>query len=178
MNLSIKELDFSTTEVIVDYFINSDIEFLRGMGVEKSKLPKREDWINNLKSELKKPYKQKNLYYLIWMYGNQPVGHSNVNKIEHGQSATMHLHLWEKNSRKKGLGLNFVKLTMPYYFKNLQLEKLICEPYSKNVAPNKVLKKLGFKFIRAHKTIPGEICFHQTVNRYELTKNRFYTCSL
>ena len=82
----------------------------------------------------------------------------------------MHLHLWENSTRKKGLGLDFLKMTVPYYFKNLELQKLICEPYSKNIAPNKVLKKLGFELVRTYETTPGQINFLQTVNRYELKK--------
>ena len=72
---------------------------------------------------------------------------------------------------KKGLGLDFLKLTIPYYFKNFRLQKLICEPYAENTAPNSILKKLGFEFVRTYDTIPGWINFEQTVNRYELKDN-------
>jgi RimJ/RimL family protein N-acetyltransferase len=86
----------------------------------------------------------------------------------------MHLHLWEQKIRRKGLGVDFLRQTIPYYFKNFHLEKLICEPYSKNVAPNKVLEKVGFEFVRSYDTTPGWINFHQTVNRYQLTKTNWY----
>ena len=98
--------------------------------------------------------------------------HSNINNIEFGKSATMHLHLWEFIKRKSGLGIEFLKMSIPYYFENFGLEKLVCEPYSENVAPNRVLPKLGFKLKRTYETTPGYINFRQTVNRYELTKER------
>ena len=104
---------------------------------------------------------------------NQPIGHSNINQIKFGNTATMHLHLWDSATRKKGLGIQFLRMTVPYYFKKFNLKKLICEPYSKNVAPNKVLKKLGFEWVRTYDTTPGQINFHQTVNRYELNKEHF-----
>jgi hypothetical protein len=39
------------------------------------------------------------------------------------------------------------ELTIPFYFKNFELEKLIYEPYAENIGPNKILKELGFELI-------------------------------
>lgn len=175
MKLSVREIKKSDIEKTVDYFVYAGAEFLKGMGADKSKFPKREEWIKKLELDFKKSYEKKEFYYIIWLLDNQAVGHSNINNIEFGKSATMHLHLWKNDKRKNGLGLDFLKLTIPYYFKNFELKKLICEPYSKNIAPNKVLKKLEFKLTKTYDTIPGWINFHQTVNRYELQKEDFKT---
>lgn len=172
MQLSVRELELIDIEKIVDYFVKSDADFLKGMGADKSKLPIRKEWISKLKSEFKKPNKEKEFYYIIWMINNEPIGHSNINKIDFGNSATMHLHLWKNERRKKGLGLDFLRQTIPYYFKNFELDTLICEPYSENIAPNNVLKKLGFEFVREYETTPGWINFYQTVNRYELKREQ------
>jgi len=172
MKLNVREIQENDIEKIVNYFINADNEFLKGMGADKSKLPKRESWIKKLESELKKSYKNKNNYYIIWLLDGQEIGHSNINNIEFGKSAKMHLHLWNNVKRKSGFGLDFLRLTIPYYFKNFGLQKLICEPNAKNIAPNKVLKKLGFELIRTYHTTPGWINFYQTVNRYELKKEQ------
>lgn len=172
MTLTVREIQLNDIEKIVDYFILADEKFLHGMGADKSKLPDKREWIKTLESELKKSYTNKEFYYIIWLLDNQEVGHSNINNIEFGKSATMHLHLWNGEIRKRGLGLDFLKLTIPYYFKNFGIETLICEPYSKNIAPNRVLIKLGFEFVRTYDTTPGLINFHQTVNRYELKKEQ------
>lgn len=170
MNISIKELtQLNEIETIVDYFLNSEEEYLKGMGVDKHKLLSRKEWIKTLKTDLKNPYTQKKYYYIIWLVNNKPVGHSNVNQIKFGEQATMHLHLWNSEIRKNGLGTAFLKLTIPNYFEKLKLNKLICEPYAKNAAPNKTLKKFGFTSIGSFNTIPGPINFQQTVNRYVLT---------
>jgi len=168
MKLSVREMQQNDIEKIVDYFVKADADFLKGMGADKSKLPEREDWIAKLQLEYEKPYLKKEFYYIIWLIDHEPVGHSNINKIEFGKSATMHLHLWQTDQRKSGLGLKFIKLTIPYYFKHFELKKLICEPYSENIAPNKLLKKFGFKLVQTYCTIPGGINFYQSVNRYEL----------
>jgi len=157
---------------IVDYFVNADAEFLKGMGADKSKFPERTAWINSLHGEYEKSYDEKEFYYIIWLIDDRPSGHSNINTIDFGKTAVMHLHLWAKNRRQKGLGLQFLKQTIPYYFENFDLEKLICEPRAENIAPNKTLKKLGFELVRTYDTTPGWINFHQTVSRYELTKEQ------
>ena len=50
----------------------------------------------------------------------------------------MHLHIWKKDRRRSGYGINLLKKTIPYYFENFEIEKLICEPYALNPAPTKV----------------------------------------
>jgi RimJ/RimL family protein N-acetyltransferase len=175
MKLTVRDLQINDIEKIVDYFVMADTEFLYGMGADKSKLPSREAWIKKLELEVQKPLSTKEFYYIIWLLDNQAIGHSNINTIEIGKSATMHLHLWDIKNRKSGLGLDFLKMTIPYYFNNFGLEKLICEPYSKNVAPNKVLTKLGFELVKTYDTKPGWINFHQRVNRYELKKEKIKT---
>jgi len=170
MNLSVREMIGNDIENIVDYFIEADVDFLKVMGADKNKLPERKAWIKKLKTEFEKPYNEKEFYYIVWLINGQPVGHSNINNISFGKSATMHLHLWNGNNRKKGLGVKFLNMSTPYYFEHFKLEKLVCEPRAENAAPNKALQKAGFYLIRTYKTTPGWINFHQTVNRYELTK--------
>lgn len=172
MKLTVREIHPNEIEKIVNYFVNADAEFLKGMGADKSKFPKKTEWIEKLKSEFKKSYAKKEFYYIIWLLDNQAIGHSNINNIAFGKSAIMHLHLWNNDTRKRGLGLDFLKMTIPYYFKNFDLEKLICQPSSKNIAPNKVLKNAGFELVRTYDTTPGWINFHQTVHRYEFKKEQ------
>jgi RimJ/RimL family protein N-acetyltransferase len=57
-----------------------------------------------------------------------------------------------------------------YFFRNPGLKKLYCEPYAENPAPNKVLSKLGFTFVKTYQTVPGKTCFEQYVNRWELLR--------
>lgn len=174
MNLSVSEPNKSDIYKIVDYFTHSETTFLKGMGADKSKLPDRNQWIQKLQIERKKIYSQKSNYYIIWLLNNQAIGHSNANSIRFGESATMHLHIWHNKTRKTGLGMEFLHLTIPFYYENLNLKKLICEPYSKNRAPNKTLKKFGFEFVRTYPTTTGPINFPQTINRYELTQEQFH----
>lgn len=134
MNLSVREWKKNDIESIVDYFVKSDAEFLEGMGANKSKLPKKQDWIKKLNREFNKPNEQRDFYYIIWLLVDKPIGHSNINNIDFGNSATMHLHLWNRENRRKGFGIELIKQTIPYYFNYFKLKKLVCEPMAKNTA--------------------------------------------
>ena len=168
--LTIREMKFSDATFIVDYFLNSDEEFRKGMGVDSTKLPTREEWLKILQDDYKLDNRHKNFFFLIWLLNNQPVGHCNINKIIFGKEAYMHLHMWRSEEREKGLGYQFLQRAIPYFFDRFQLTNLFCEPYALNPGPNKMLEKLGFKFIAQYETVPGWINFYQPVNRWCLSK--------
>jgi RimJ/RimL family protein N-acetyltransferase len=85
----------------------------------------------------------------------------------------MHLHMWGHNNRRKGAGLEFIKMSLPHYFQKFRLKILYCEPYALNPAPNKTLEKTGFEFIKTYDTTPGWINFHQPTNRWCMDHNRY-----
>jgi RimJ/RimL family protein N-acetyltransferase len=175
--LSVREIHEKDIDNIADYFLTADDAFLINMGVDVSKVPTRDQWHNMLSVQLSQLYPQKDSYCIIWQENGVPVGHSNVNKIIFGEEAYMHLHIWKPQERKKGLGTEFVKQTLPYYFNNLQLKNLFCEPNAHNTAPNKTLEKVGFQFVKNHITTPGWLNFEQPVNLWELSRERFLEIS-
>jgi RimJ/RimL family protein N-acetyltransferase len=168
--LAIREIERDDISLIADYWLTSDPEFMKGMGVDLAKLPSRENLTEMLSEQLSQSYDEKKSYCLIWLIDNKPAGHTNVNKIKYGEEAYMHLHFWNTTSRKKGYGTELVKLSLPLFFKNLRLKKICCEPYALNPAPNKTLDKAGFTFIKKHSTIPGYLNFEQEVNLWEISK--------
>lgn len=171
LSLSVREIEDSDIPLITDYWLSADAEFLRGMGADITKLPSREQWREMLSTQLRQPYQEKQSYATIWLADGEPVGHCNVNKIVFGKEAYMHLHLWRVGARQKGMGTTLLKLSLPYFFANLQLEKVICEPYALNPAPNKTLARVGFRLINEYTTVPGMINFEQPVKRWELTRS-------
>lgn len=173
MKTSTREMTPTDAERVVDYFSNADAAYLKGMGADKSKLPAREEWIAAIQAELNKPFKEKQLYYVIWEVDGKSIGHSNINNITFGQEAFMHLHIWEKENRRFGSGLELVKQSIPKYFKHFQLETLRCEPFAGNPAPVRLLEQVGFEFVKAYETVPSIVCFSQLVNSYEIKKDRF-----
>jgi len=172
-SLSVREIQHSDIEPLSDYWFNSDPDFLIRMGVDLSKMPTREEWKGMLNEQLSQSYEEKKSYCIIWLLKDEPVGHSNVNRIIFGEEAYLHLHIWDSDNRTKGLGLQFVKMTLPFFFQNMKLKKICCEPYALNPAPNKTMEKLGFEFIKEYITVPGFINFEQPVKHWELTLEKF-----
>lgn len=173
MELNVRELQLDDIHYIADYWEACSADYLRGMGVEVSKMPSRQVFETMLHDETKLSYSKKSVYALIWEIEGIPCGHTNINQITFGEKATMHLHLWQSNQRKRGAGSALVKKSLPFYFKNFDLKILRCEPYTLNPAPNRVLKKVGFAFIRKYRTIPGPINFEQEVNLHHFTKHMY-----
>ena len=172
-NLSVREIQASDIDKLVQYWLGSDPVYLEGMGVDVKKLFTKEQFTNMLLTQLQLPYEQKNAYCIIWESDGNAIGHCNTNPSQFGKEANMHLHLWHSDSRKKGLGLSLLRMTIPYFFKNLQLKQLICEPYAFNPAPHKTLEKLGFIFEKEYVTVPGSINFEQPVKRWVLSYDAY-----
>ncbi|MDI9311173.1 MAG: GNAT family protein [Limnohabitans sp.] len=170
--LSIREQKLEDIEKIVNYFLSAHPDFLLQMGVDVLKFPSRTEWLQLLTDNHNLEIAKKSIYYLIWVLDNETIGHCNINKIIPRQEAYMHLHLWQNKIRQKGLGLEYLKLSIPVFFNKYNLKKLYCEPYLLNPAPNKILEKFGFELITTYETTPGWINFHQPVNKWCLTKEK------
>lgn len=167
---SVREIQSSDIESIARYWLEADPAFLQGMGVDLAKMPSREQWLTMLSEQIGQPYTEKKSYCIILQLDGNAVGHCNVNKIMFGEEAYMHLHLWNSKTRKKGFGATLVKMAIPYFFKNLHLKKLCCEPYALNPAPNKTLEKIGFRLLKTYTTTPGYLNFEQVVNLWEFER--------
>ena len=70
----------------------------------------------------------------------------------------------------RGMGVEFVRLSINYFFNNYKLQKLYCEPYAFNPAPNKTLAKAGFRFVKNYRTTPGWLNFEQEVCLWEMSR--------
>ena len=164
--LNVREIRESDINFIADYWSTATPEYLLNMGVDLKKMPARSDFLTMLSNQIKLNYEHKKSFALIWEVDGKPVGHSNVNPIEFGNQAFMHLHIWYPEYRGKGFGEKFVKLSIPLFFEKLKLQRLFSEPYALNPSPNRTLPKAGFKFVKSYMTIPGSINFEQQVNRW------------
>ncbi|MCW3091777.1 MAG: hypothetical protein JWP81_2846 [Ferruginibacter sp.] len=171
--LSVREIEQPDIELIASYWLNSDKSHLANMGVDTNKLPTKDQFVTYMNAQLEMPIEQKQSYCVIWQRNNTPIGHSNTRPTTFGKEAFMHLHLWETGLRKKGMGYEFVKLTLAYFFENLRLKDLYCEPYALNAAPNKIMQKAGFELVKDYITTPGPSNFEQPVKQWHLTYKKF-----
>lgn len=170
MNLNVREIKLNDIQLIADYWLLSDPEYLQGMGIDLSKMPDREWFTAMLTEQINTPYEHKKALAVIWEVEGEAVGHSNVNDIVFGQHAFMHLHMWKSSIRQQGLGTIMVQKSLRIYFEKLQLKELFCEPYALNPEPNKALPRIGFSFVKKYVTNPSYLTFEQEVNQWKITK--------
>ncbi len=173
ISAKVRELKKEEFPLITQYFLNADPSHLLKMGVDASKLPSEPEWMQLLADDHERSFSGKEAYYLIWELNGKPIGHSSINKISYGEEAYIHLHVWNPNSRKSGLGTFFISESISAYFKTFKLKQLCCEPNAKNESPNKTLQKVGFTFEQKYTTIPGWINFQQEVNRWVLLEKNW-----
>ena len=171
--LTARELEKKDIEPLVSYWINAPHDYLMGMGVDLSKMPTGNMLTEMLMQQLPQRYEDKKSYCIIWEADEEAIGHSNINKIIFGEEAYMHLHIWKPEARNKGYGKQFIQLTLPFFFKNMKLKNIYCEPYALNPAPNKTLEKAGFQFVKTYFTVPGSINFEQEVNLWKISRRDF-----
>lgn len=172
-HLNVREITVEDVDLLADYWFQSSSAYLRAMGADKDLLPSREDFCNSLLEQINHPYNKKKAYAIIWLKNDIPFGHCNTNKIVYEKEAYMHLHIWNNENRQKGIGTHLVTRSLPYFFKNLKLKRLYCEPFALNHAPNNLLKRVGFNYLEEYITKPGNLNYVQPVKRWVLEYTAF-----
>jgi RimJ/RimL family protein N-acetyltransferase len=169
--ITIREIELGDIDAIVDYWLSSPDDYLIGMGVDLNKRPTKEQITTGLTEQINTPFVNKTSLAMVAVNGKEAIGHCNIIDIRQGKKGNMHLHLWEKEDRRKGFGLQMVQLSTAYFFEKFELQQIICEPSSHNPAPHNVLTSAGFVFEKEYCTTPGPLCIeNQLVSRYILQK--------
>jgi len=155
---------------IADYWDDLSNADLLKMGALRSNIPSREQFIRGITHQLSLPDEEKKAFAIIAFLNNEAIGHCNLNPVLFGQEGKMHLHIWNSTTRSKGLGQQMVEQALPIFFDRFQLKRIIVEPYADNKGPNRVLEKVGFRFVKRYTTLPSPHCFEQEVLRWEMNK--------
>jgi RimJ/RimL family protein N-acetyltransferase len=156
-------------QCVVNYFHDASDAALQAMGVDRARLPARDEWLRRIFTDVEREPHEQDICYVIWRCDGRAVGHSSMNKIVYGEEGYAHLHLWDGCERRRGLGTAFMRASIDVYIRRYSLKRVISEPFAKNPGPNKLLPKLGFSLVKQYRTTPGAINFEQEVNRWQLT---------
>ena len=170
---SVREIEARDIELLAAYWLNADKDFLEGMGADINKIPPKEQLRQMLLQQLTQSPEEKQSYAIIWLQDGTAIGHCNINKIIFGQEAYMHLHIWNADTRKKGIGTTLVKMALPYFFEKFHLKNLYSEPYALNPAPNRTLEKAGFQLVKEYITTPGYLNFEQPVKLWQMSYDSY-----
>ena len=169
--ITIRELELGDINAIVNYWLHSPDDYLIGLGVDLNKLPTEDKIRSSLIEQINIGMEDKSSLSMVAVNGQEAIGQCILVDICKGETGYMHLHLWDKKQRNKGYGLQMVQLSTAYFFEIFDLQKIICEPWSKNPAPHKVLTSAGFILEKEYHTTPGFLCVeNQLVSQYILKK--------
>jgi RimJ/RimL family protein N-acetyltransferase len=168
----VQEMALQEVDIVIDYFHDASPEHLELLGVDPTRLPPASVWRERYAREYAKPIEQRATLLVIWKSADQPIGFSSADKIVFGSQANMHLHVLKPEDRNSGFGTACVAQTAELYFDMLKLERLFCEPNAFNVAPNRTLQRVGFRYVKTHNTVPGPLNFHQAVTRWVLERQQ------
>lgn len=159
---------------LVNYWLNSDQEYLRNIGVDTNKIPSANGFQKKFLDEIMTPRADKKSMLLFWKKEDTPIGHCNLNEIEYGKTANLHLHIWNQADRKTGAGTYLLNESVALFFINLKLEKIYCEPIASNAAANKILEKLGFSFIQKIRKASSNVAEVHDLNQWVISKEDFF----
>jgi RimJ/RimL family protein N-acetyltransferase len=171
MQLAVREMQLTEVGIRISYFHDAPDEYLRMLGVDRSLLPSRHEWLAFYEEDFARPTPDRVNYSLVWQRDGEIVGFSSTDRIDFGNEAFMHLHVLEAGLRGSGLGTQFVRLSAQAYFEALELKQLFCEPNAFNVAPNRTLQRAGFRYLFTHQAQPSSINFPQVTTRWVLDRS-------
>lgn len=170
MSLEVREMALDEVDIIFDYFHGATPEHLEMLGVDPTRLPAPERWRERYAREYELPVQERSTLLVLWKLDGEPVGFSTSDKIKYGEQAHMHLHVVNAERRQSGIGSACVRRTVDLYFERLALKRLFCEPNAFNVAPNRTLQSVGFRYVKTHRTVPNALNYHQAVTRWVLER--------
>ncbi len=166
--------DFTEADIIAQdkYLGQASDEYLINMGVEPSA-------VRNMSSSsrvhplLATPVKDRQIHIFSVDVDDRLVGISVLKKIQFGESAEVHVHIFNLENRHQGYATQIFWKMLKKMFVTFDFKILICEPCVSNLAPNAFLQKMGLKIISKVITPAGGILREHEANRYEITKE-FY----
>ncbi|HVX33950.1 MAG TPA: GNAT family protein [Solirubrobacterales bacterium] len=164
--LLVRPMRLDEVDVRIDYFHDASDEYLLHLGVDRALLPDRDAWRAYYEQDFARPLPERDTYNLVWELDGRVVGFSSVDNIDFGEQAFMHLHIVEEPRRRRGLGAQFVRLSVAEYFRALELKRLFCQPNAFNVAPNRTLQRAGFRYVFTKEMQPSPINFPQPLTRW------------
>lgn len=167
--LQVRPLRLVEAGHVVRYFHDASDDDLRRMAVvDRTLLPRTDEWRKRLESAILAPTATPSTFYLAWLVDGAAIGHAAVKGIVFGEHAAIHLHMWSAAHRGKGLGARLFCLSVVDAYERFRLRRLVCEPSAGNPMPNRLLAKVGFPLERTSLGASSELSQTTMLNRYDV----------
>ena len=171
MSLTVRPMTLEEVDIRIDYFHSASDEYLDMLGVDRSRLPSREDWRASYEQDFARPLEQREGFQIIWLLDDEPVGFSSADKITFGKQANVHLHVLNDDDRNAGMGSACVRMSVELYFDQLKLERLYCQPNAFNIPPNRALQTAGFKYVKTYEDRPSSMNTFQPITQWVIDRS-------
>jgi RimJ/RimL family protein N-acetyltransferase len=153
---------------IIQYWSDQEPEDFERMGVDSSLIGPLEEYRKLLMNRVGGDPTTAKGYYLVWEYQGKAIGFSFLGDIILGKSGNIHLHLWQKGLRGRGLGGILFCLSVVEFYRIFSLTSMFCEPRSENPMPNRMLQKIGFRMIKTYRGKSSPLTLESNLNRFEI----------
>lgn len=138
-------------------------DVLRVRDVTADDLPLiKNSWKSHISPEqlLRTPAADRTVDALVWELNGEAVGITALSDIQSRSGAAVTLHMFDPERRRCGYSHRFFALTLREFMQRYESTHIICEPPSRDPAPNRLLQKLGF--------VPSQSSGDSEVHRYEI----------
>lgn len=108
----IRPMELADFDVRIAYFHEATDADLSRLGVDRSRLPRRDVWRASFEQNLARPLEERSEYGVVWELDGSFVGFSTADQIRIGDEAHMHLHIVNPVRRASGFGTLFVRRPM------------------------------------------------------------------
>jgi RimJ/RimL family protein N-acetyltransferase len=166
LELTVRPLASPDFDRFISYWFDLLPEEVARLGVAKERLPSRNQMRADLETMPATPAGNARSFILAWCIDGKAIGHSSLKEIVYGQSANMHLHMWDVEARGKGFGPDLFCMSAVEFYDRFKLKEIFCEPKSDNPSPNRMLQRIGFPLLEQRTGAASEISAVSTLNRY------------
>lgn len=154
---------------LVDYWTNKSAEYWASLGVDKSKMKSRDQFLDFFNQTYKKLGDVPTVSVIEFC--GKAIGVHTLTELKEGVSAVMHSHIFEPEFQRKGIAYFSYPKAINYFFHKFKLQKILFKTPKLNVGANKVKQKLGIPYL-------GDTTFESPIslgvipaNLYEVDKD-------
>lgn len=170
MHLSVRALAAEDFDAFINYWLGLSQAEIERLGVAIDRLPLADRMRCELEAMLAVPANNIRSFVLAWCIDGEAIGHSSLKDIVAGDSGSIHLHMWRPDLRGRGHGPHLFCLAAVDFYERFKLKRIICEPKADNVAPNRLLQRVGFPLVSTRIGRSSELSTICKLNRYDIPR--------
>jgi RimJ/RimL family protein N-acetyltransferase len=170
MELTVRPLTAKDFGGFINYWLGLSAAEIEGMGIAIDHMPSATRMRSDLERMLTTRNNDMRTFAVAWCLNGEAIGHASLKDIVPGDSGSIHLHLWRTDLRGKGHGAHLFCLAVVDFYRRFKLRQMICEPKADNLAPNRLLQRIGFPLICTRVGKSSELSAVCKLNRYDIVR--------